>query len=203
MDTSETLINENGATNDKQNVAADNFISSNELHGPEPFPNYEESSHCCKSLTVGRSAHQLPRSHCGRSSQVVPNGSNPNSSDPGAVLKYALRQAVTSHGVFSCIPFPNRNIEKWVVFSGIIYLSPRSGIPDQPLPVNPCLTLIKLNSHGDHTYPKKGVKRKRPPGRKENPLKHAGEQRAPAPWIRPIETLKNSVQTMPTVAGAS
>ncbi|GBL93469.1 hypothetical protein AVEN_59671-1 [Araneus ventricosus] len=48
-----------------------------------------------------------------------------HSSDLGAVLKYSLRQAVTSHGVFSCIPFPSRNIEKRVAFSGI-YLSPRS-----------------------------------------------------------------------------
>ncbi|GBN39404.1 hypothetical protein AVEN_261449-1 [Araneus ventricosus] len=47
-------------------------------------------------------------------------------SDPGAVLIYSLQQAVTSHGVFSCISFPNRNIEKKVAFSGVIYLSPRS-----------------------------------------------------------------------------
>ncbi|GBM55135.1 hypothetical protein AVEN_205846-1 [Araneus ventricosus] len=39
-----------------------------------------------------------------------------HSSHPGAVLKYSLRQAVTSHGVFSCIPFPNRNIEKGLHF---------------------------------------------------------------------------------------
>ncbi|GBM66502.1 hypothetical protein AVEN_23768-1 [Araneus ventricosus] len=49
-----------------------------------------------------------------------------HTSDPVAVLKYSLRQAVMSHGVFSCIPFPSRNIEKRVAFSGIIYLSPRS-----------------------------------------------------------------------------
>ncbi|GBM86296.1 hypothetical protein AVEN_207988-1 [Araneus ventricosus] len=47
-------------------------------------------------------------------------------SDLGAVLKYSLRQAVTSHGVFSCIPFPSGNIEKRVAFSGIIFLTPRS-----------------------------------------------------------------------------
>ncbi|GBL85754.1 hypothetical protein AVEN_193198-1 [Araneus ventricosus] len=47
-------------------------------------------------------------------------------SDLGAVLKYSLRQAVTSHGVFSCIPFPSGHIEKRVAFSGIIYLSRRS-----------------------------------------------------------------------------
>ncbi|GBN43154.1 hypothetical protein AVEN_116822-1 [Araneus ventricosus] len=46
------------------------------------------------------------------------------SSDLGVVLKYSLRQAVTSHGVFSCIPFPSRNIEKRIALSGIIYLSP-------------------------------------------------------------------------------
>ncbi|GBN36008.1 hypothetical protein AVEN_158732-1 [Araneus ventricosus] len=46
------------------------------------------------------------------------------SSELGAVLKYSLRRAVTSHGVFSCIPFPRRNIEKRIAFSGIIYLSP-------------------------------------------------------------------------------
>ncbi|GBM26714.1 hypothetical protein AVEN_125001-1 [Araneus ventricosus] len=43
-----------------------------------------------------------------------------HSSVPCAVLIYSLRQAVTPHGVFLCIPFP---IEKRVVFSGIIYLS--------------------------------------------------------------------------------
>ncbi|GBO12838.1 hypothetical protein AVEN_82548-1 [Araneus ventricosus] len=47
-----------------------------------------------------------------------------HSFDLVAVLKYSLRQAVTSHGVFLCIPFPSRNIEKRVAFSGIIYLSP-------------------------------------------------------------------------------
>ncbi|GBM68976.1 hypothetical protein AVEN_24375-1 [Araneus ventricosus] len=47
-----------------------------------------------------------------------------HTSDPGAVLKYSLRQAVSSLGVFSRIPFPSRNIQKRVSFSGIIYLSP-------------------------------------------------------------------------------
>ncbi|GBM00607.1 hypothetical protein AVEN_77403-1 [Araneus ventricosus] len=44
MDTSETLINENGVTNDKPNVAVDNFRLSDELHWPESLPNYGESS---------------------------------------------------------------------------------------------------------------------------------------------------------------
>ncbi|GBN55725.1 hypothetical protein AVEN_108092-1 [Araneus ventricosus] len=37
-----------------------------------------------------------------QSEQPVDQDSPP---DLGAVLKYSLRQAVTSHGVFSCIPF--------------------------------------------------------------------------------------------------
>ncbi|GBN17953.1 hypothetical protein AVEN_200465-1 [Araneus ventricosus] len=43
-------------------------------------------------------------------------------SDPNTVLIYSLRQAVTSHGVFSIfkrIPFRNRDIEKRVAFSGL------------------------------------------------------------------------------------
>ncbi|GBL88697.1 hypothetical protein AVEN_195676-1 [Araneus ventricosus] len=58
-------------------------------------------------------------------SKVIPVDQR-RSSDLSAVLKYSLRQAVTPHGVFSSIPFPSRNIEKRVAFSGIIYLSPRS-----------------------------------------------------------------------------
>ncbi|GBN55048.1 hypothetical protein AVEN_161786-1 [Araneus ventricosus] len=55
-----------------------------------------------------------------------------NNGHSDAVLIYSLRQAVTSHGVFSYIqaflrkPFPNKDIEKRVAFSGIIDLSPRS-----------------------------------------------------------------------------
>ncbi|GBN60558.1 hypothetical protein AVEN_90636-1 [Araneus ventricosus] len=47
----------------------------------------------------------------------------------------------TFEGIF----FPNRDIEKRVAFSGIIYLSPkwspRSSVPEWPLPVTPCLPL--------------------------------------------------------------
>ncbi|GBO40757.1 hypothetical protein AVEN_189006-1, partial [Araneus ventricosus] len=51
--------------------------------------------------------------------------------------------------IFKRIPFPNRDIEKRVAFSGIIYLSPkwapssspRSGIPEWPMPVTPYLPL--------------------------------------------------------------
>ncbi|GBL84496.1 hypothetical protein AVEN_117240-1 [Araneus ventricosus] len=45
MDTSETFINENGATNDEPNVAVDNLSLSEESHGPESHPNSGESSH--------------------------------------------------------------------------------------------------------------------------------------------------------------
>ncbi|GBM21278.1 hypothetical protein AVEN_149865-1 [Araneus ventricosus] len=45
VDTSEILINENGATNDEPNIAVDNFSLSDELHGPESLPNYGESTH--------------------------------------------------------------------------------------------------------------------------------------------------------------
>ncbi|GBL75315.1 hypothetical protein AVEN_194531-1 [Araneus ventricosus] len=71
-----------------------------------------------------------PARTAGRTPKAFALQGNPSrsrrSSDLGAVLKYSLRQAVTSHDVFSCIPFPSRNIEKRVAFSGIIYLSPRS-----------------------------------------------------------------------------
>ncbi|GBM16790.1 hypothetical protein AVEN_9379-1 [Araneus ventricosus] len=40
MDTSETLIIENGVTNDKPDVAVDNFSLSDELHGPQSLLNY-------------------------------------------------------------------------------------------------------------------------------------------------------------------
>ncbi|GBN06622.1 hypothetical protein AVEN_192320-1, partial [Araneus ventricosus] len=69
-------------------------------------------------------------STAGRTPKTLALQSDPtrsrHSSDTGAVLKYSLRQTVTSHGVFSCIPFPSRNTEKRVAFSGIIYLSPMS-----------------------------------------------------------------------------
>ncbi|GBL76612.1 hypothetical protein AVEN_53331-1 [Araneus ventricosus] len=45
MDTSETIANENGATNDEPKVAVDNFNLSDELNGPESLPNYGKSSH--------------------------------------------------------------------------------------------------------------------------------------------------------------
>ncbi|GBN72344.1 hypothetical protein AVEN_270941-1 [Araneus ventricosus] len=45
MDTSETLINKNGATNGEPNVAVDKFSLSDELHGTESLPNYGVSLH--------------------------------------------------------------------------------------------------------------------------------------------------------------
>ncbi|GBM32496.1 hypothetical protein AVEN_273277-1 [Araneus ventricosus] len=79
----------------------------------------------CALSSPARTAGRTPKAFA---LQGDPSRSR-RSSDLGAVLKYSLRQAVTSHGVFSCIPFPSRNIEKRVAFSGIIYLSPRSGVP--------------------------------------------------------------------------
>ncbi|GBO13430.1 hypothetical protein AVEN_9898-1 [Araneus ventricosus] len=45
IDTSNILINENGATNDEPNVAVEIFSLSDKLHGLQSLPNYGESSH--------------------------------------------------------------------------------------------------------------------------------------------------------------
>ncbi|GBL92959.1 hypothetical protein AVEN_54608-1 [Araneus ventricosus] len=75
---------------------------------------------------------------------------NTTPSDPVAVLIYSLRQDVTSHGVFRIfnrIPVPNRDIEKRVAFSGIIYLlsSHQNGREGQGSRNGRCPSL--------HTYP--------------------------------------------------
>ncbi|GBM39416.1 hypothetical protein AVEN_97030-1 [Araneus ventricosus] len=71
-----------------------------------------------------RTEGRTPKAFALQGDPVDQDPDEQHTSDLVAVLKYSLRQAVTSHGVFSCIPFPSRNIEKRVAFSGIIYLSP-------------------------------------------------------------------------------
>ncbi|GBM00825.1 hypothetical protein AVEN_257347-1 [Araneus ventricosus] len=67
-------------------------------------------------------------------------------------FNYALVQlVVTSLGIIQYIRYistPNRDIEKMIAFSGIFNLSskspkwsPRSGVPERPMPVTPCLPL--------------------------------------------------------------
>ncbi|GBN85098.1 hypothetical protein AVEN_258296-1 [Araneus ventricosus] len=65
MDTSKTLINENGTTNDEQNVADENFSLPNELHGPESLPNYGESSHSTptKCESKKKAKYKVKRQH--------------------------------------------------------------------------------------------------------------------------------------------
>ncbi|GBN39822.1 hypothetical protein AVEN_63647-2-1, partial [Araneus ventricosus] len=66
-----------------------------------------------------------------RNSKEVPIDQHTLLPDPRPALIDSPRQAVTSHEfsrTFKRIFFPNRDIEKRVAFSGIIDLSPRSGV---------------------------------------------------------------------------